>query len=372
MEPFGEQIFQNQNAEPLFKTKQADEETLQKKQFQDQFMHHDMLQTEQQKTTEQKKTQTSGDIANTFLEQNAREIKADADGPLEPEYSYVNLKASCLTVTKNDDKKMAAVKEAINKLHDSQGGDDEMDALQAVIKACNSYTWGKFSIFKFGQAKVKLNEVKRVRQEAEARLAELKQQQKKTVEQADNNVFPNVEVQDKKAAKNNMPSSGKKYQNKRTKELKKTYPELSQKALELIAEHEFQEKKRFNAEEILDLANEMDEFSQEEYDYINQVFMDLKEEAEEEKEQAAIKQARRENDAEVDKKIKDLIQQRLNEMNPFKRFFYNNFYGREVLRNEILRDEILKTKFANDVQKNVLVKETVLSKNDTDNESTFI
>ena len=71
---------------------------------------------------------------------------------------------------KDDSEKMANIRTALAKYHEVKGEPAEADALRRVIQYCNNYTWMKVPFLKFGKAKKRLNEVKRLRKEAEEAL----------------------------------------------------------------------------------------------------------------------------------------------------------------------------------------------------------
>ena len=169
----GELFKKAQTMEPLFKQEEVQEQQYQN---QEQFLEQNQYQEVKQEVTEEKQQNLEENLANSFKEATKEQTKADSSDPQEPEPAYVSLHASNLTVTKNDSKKMAAVKDAVKRFQDSMGTDDEAKALSDVIKACNSYTWGKFSLFTFGKSKVMLNEVKKVREQAENQLFRLETQ----------------------------------------------------------------------------------------------------------------------------------------------------------------------------------------------------
>lgn len=66
----------------------------------------------------------------------------------------------------HDSHKMQRVKEAVNRYQEYKGTPAAVMLLETVIEACDDYTSGKFSIFKFGEAAKRLKQVKTIRDKA--------------------------------------------------------------------------------------------------------------------------------------------------------------------------------------------------------------
>ncbi len=121
----------------------------------------------------QQKTQA---LQGSFGEMDKKKVKAVDEPPIEPDYKYVTI-AKYNQIESGDSDKMVAVKEAVNRYHELRGADkqwNEIAVLEEVVKACNAYTSGKFSLFKFGKAAVRLKEVKQVRADAQAKIKEIR------------------------------------------------------------------------------------------------------------------------------------------------------------------------------------------------------
>ena len=77
-----------------------------------------------------------------------------------------------------DSVKMQNVKSALNAYAELSKGkmssEDERDYLNDIVSACDSYCFMKFSLFKFGEAKKRLSQVKEMRSKAMDRLNQLK------------------------------------------------------------------------------------------------------------------------------------------------------------------------------------------------------
>ena len=357
-----------QTLEPLFKEEQKEEQVFQN---QDQFLQQDQFQEVRKEVTEEKQTTLEQNLANSFVEVEKTQIKADKSDPQEPEPAYVSLHASNLAVTKGDSKKMAAVKEAVKKYQESKGTDEEGPALEAVVKACKSYAWGKFSLFSFGKSRVMLNEVKKVRQEAEIALLDLAVQQKQLIKEK--------EEAEKKAllkkvedVRNGLTddegynitltkAESDRLTEIRTQELKERFPTLSQNVIDSILYREGQYDFTHTDEEI------MDRFMDEEEIEKHFAYMKEKEEKEKKKEESAG------DDVSFIKgisgsEIEPEIQRRYKKLNGFQKM-YHKLLGMQELRYEVLKDWEKAFRFANNLEKKDKV---VFSKNDTDYESTFI
>ena len=361
-----------QTLEPLFKEEQKEEQVFQN---QDQFLQQDQFQEVRKEVTEEKKTTLAQNLANSFVEAEKTQIKADKSDPQEPEPAYVSLHASNLAVTKGDSKKMAAVKEAVKKYQESKGTDEEGPALEAVVKACKSYAWGKFSLFSFGKSKVMLNEVKKVRQEAEIALLDLAVQQAAKEKQ----LIKEKEEAEKKALLKKVKdvrdgltddegynitltkAESDRLKEIRTQELKERFPTLSQNVIDSILFREYKHDFIHTDEEIMERF--MDEEAQEKHF----AYMKEKEEKEKKKEEPP------DDDRSFIRgisgsEIEPEIQRRYKKMNGFQKM-YHKLLGMQELRYEVMKDWEKAFRFANDLEKKDEVK---LSKNDTDYESTFI
>lgn len=93
-------------------------------------------------------------VQSSFKEMGKKKLTAVKEPEIVPDYKYVTLAQTC-DVEKSDSDKMRAVKLAINKYHQLEGEEkewNEIAVLENIIEACNTYTSGKFSLFKFGKA----------------------------------------------------------------------------------------------------------------------------------------------------------------------------------------------------------------------------
>ena len=144
-----------------------------------------------------KRKKKSKNIAQDSFEKNLEEnvmeggIKADMLNSAEEfkeekkENNEVSAQQSYLVwnqvnVIKSDEDsvKMQNVKSALNAYAELSKGkmssEDERDYLNDIVSACDSYCFMKFSLFKFGEAKKRLSQVKEMRSKAMDRLNQLK------------------------------------------------------------------------------------------------------------------------------------------------------------------------------------------------------
>ena len=91
-------------------------------------------------------------------------LTAPGEAVAPPE--YIGWDKAFTIKQKDDSEKMANIRVALAKYHEVKGEPAEADALRRVIQYCNNYTWMKVPFLKFGKAKKRLNEVKRLRKEA--------------------------------------------------------------------------------------------------------------------------------------------------------------------------------------------------------------
>ncbi len=113
----------------------------------------------------------SESVSEEIIEVNVKAeniLTAPGEAVAPPE--YIGWDKSFAIKQKDDSEKMANIREALAKYHTVKGEPEEADALRRVIQHCNNYTWMKIPFFKFGKAKKRLNEVKRLREEAKAEL----------------------------------------------------------------------------------------------------------------------------------------------------------------------------------------------------------
>ena len=96
--------------------------------------------------------------------------------PWEPQ--YIGMASKFTEIQEDDDKRMKAVRRALEDYHDNRIDEDvrvPLTKIRALIAACKDYAFMRFSCFRWGKAKQKLNEVAALRKEAEgieSRLAE--------------------------------------------------------------------------------------------------------------------------------------------------------------------------------------------------------
>ena len=327
-----------QNMQPLFKTEEKHEEAFKTQNvFKEQFEQQQQFKTKQ---TEAVKETHEEQLANSFKVEEAEKIKEDADAPQEPVPEFISLNYSGITVTTADDKKMQVIKRAVDYYQMSKGDKEEGAALQTVIKACNSFTWGKFSLFSFGKSKVKLNEVKKLREEAQKALAafEKKEKEKNNGQlKTDYSVFaPEIKeyVYDRNVDyPDEVTEADKEKQIKeRAKDIQKRYHFTAERAQKVARDEFDKHEKQLSNENFKDFYLTKEE----------RLFMEVEEE----------------------------VESRLNDMSSVKRFF-TNLFGKMELKNKVMQDKIKKMKFAFDL--NLAQKaDTRFSKNDSDYENTFI
>lgn len=96
-----------------------------------------------------------------------------------------------------DSVKMQNVKSALNAYAQLEKGGEHMaeekESLQNILSACDSYCFMKFSLFKFGEAKKRLSQVKEMRSKAMDRLNQLKTKESQGGEEVKT---PKVEIED--------------------------------------------------------------------------------------------------------------------------------------------------------------------------------
>ena len=458
----GELFKKAQTMEPLFKEDQVQEQQYQN---QEQFLQQNQYQEVKQEVTEEKQQNLEENLANSFKEATTEKTKADNSDPQEPEPAYVSLHASNLTVTKNDSKKMAAVKEAVKRFQECKGTDEEGPSLEAVIKACNSYTWGKFSLFTFGKSKVMLNEVKKVREQAENQLFRLETQklqkikekqeeEKRQREEMERREAEERERREKERIKEEAEAKAKEAEMKeylkkekeeraerdrinikkyfagelqddpfwskikfmqlknksvdlRINELVEKYPTMTDETAELIAETEFDTRKimddtsiendylakqkeprkaKKKAEpapepkqaETIEVEKKEEPTPEPEPEQPETVEVEKKAETKQEKKKKKESKKKSYNkdldwvegfgygDAASD--VERELERRYNNRNAIQKL-YHKLLGKNELRIQVMRDWIKVFKFANDIKDE---KGPMLSKNDTDYESTFI
>ncbi len=439
---------QVQTLEPLFKTEEKEEQLTQN---QDKFIQQDQFQEVTKETTEEKQTSLEENLANSFVEADKTQIKADNSDPQEPQPAYVSLHATNLAVTKSDSKKMAAVKDAVKKYQDSRGTDDERSMLEAVIKACNSYTWGKFSLFSFGKSKVMLNEVKALRQQAQeqimkleanslVRIKEIQEEEKRLSEErakreaeeaAEKERERIKEEEEEKAREAELAEikerekeeeairtrknvaklfSGEikegedwpafkierlkvKGESLRAKELVKKYPTMTDETARKIASTEFEDLKFLDdktiendylakqaaprkVEKKKEPAPEPKPAETREVEKKSEPAPEPEQETEKkEKEKSEKKSYNKDFDwvdgfgfGDMESDVEREFQRRLNNRNAFQKL-YHKLLGNYELKIQVMQDWLKVYKFANDIRDD---RGPMLSKNDTDYESTFI
>lgn len=84
--------------------------------------------------------------------------------------TYLTWEGSYKERKDEDSRKMRDVKDALSFYQRVKGSSSEGEALRGLIAACNTYCWMKIPFFKFGKAKVRLNEVKQIRERARLEL----------------------------------------------------------------------------------------------------------------------------------------------------------------------------------------------------------
>ncbi len=374
----GELFKEAQKAEPLFKEEVKQEQLTQN---QDQFLEADKFQEVVKETTEEKQIDSfEGKMAESFLEAAKEKLKADNSDPQEPEPAYVSLHATNITVTKNDSKKMQAVKEAVQEYQKLKAGNESVPvvarALDNIIKMCNSYTWGKFSLFTFGKSKVMLNEVKQLRQQAEQEMVRMAAEVAQEKLDAEKNALRTKKIdsmyeeEDEKGNVITLTNAEKaRWEELRTKELKEKFPTLTDKDIVKIMEEETSKSTVYDDDDIVDIW--MDKKQTARY----KKYLETKDEKERKK---LIKEAK---EVEANKSLitstssfDDVdreVQRRFKRMNIFKKI-YHGLLGKMEIRWQVMQEWGKTKAFGDDYQKNIIVKDTSLSKNDTDNESTFI
>ncbi len=336
--PNDELLKKTQEMQPLFETKEITEEAFKTENvFKEQFDEQQQFQTAQTQTTKEAQAEQ---LANSFKVEEKEKIKEDGDDPQEPVPEFISLNYSNISVTTADDKKMQIIKRAVEYYQSSKGDEEEGAALQAVIKACNSFTWGKFSLFSFGKSKVKLNEVKKLREDAQKALEEFERKEKEKNNgqlKKDYSVFA-PEVQEYVYDTNidypeELTEADKEKQiNERAKDIQKRYHISAQRA-QNAARDEYDK-------DLKQLSNE--NFKNNYLTKEERLFMEVEEE----------------------------VERRLNDMSSVKRFF-TNLFGKMELKNQVMQEKIKQMKFANGIRYEDKV-DTSFSKNETDNESTFI
>ncbi len=113
----------------------------------------------------------------SYEEEDKKKIKAVKEPEIIDNSEYVGLNASNAVSTEDSDK-MIAVKKAIGDYQATKNTLASKHTLEEVIRACNQYTKGKFSLFKFGKAAQRLREVKAVREQAEKELNRIAEEEK--------------------------------------------------------------------------------------------------------------------------------------------------------------------------------------------------
>ena len=333
----GELLKKAEEMQPLFRTEELNEETFQQQDaFRQQFEEQQQFQTAQTQTTKDAQEEL---LANCFKMEEKEKIKEDSDDPQEPAPEFISLNYSGISITTADDKKMQAIKRAVQYYQDMKGDEEEAAALQAVIKACNSFTWGKFSLFSFGKSKVKLKEVKKLRADAEKALADLKQKEKERKTEkpkTDDSVFaPRIAeyIYDSNV----------------------DYPEELSKAAEekMIRDRakEIQQKYHFDAKRAQETAR--DEYDKNGMQLSNTNFKN-RYLTEEEK---------------ILVEVEEEVEKRLNDMSSVKRFF-TRIFAKDVVKSDVMKDTLKRLRFQYGV--NTDNNGPSLSKNDSDFESTFL
>ena len=323
--PNDELLQKAQKMQPLFKTKEVNEEAFkQQDTFKQQFEEQQQFQTVQEETTKETHEEQ---LANSFKVEEAEKIKEDGDDPQEPQPDYISLSYSTAKYEDYDDEKLGDVEQAIMYYHNVQKGSNSFEnlseTLMNVIKACDKYTWGKFSLFCFGKTKVKLREVKKVRADAEKALKDLiqkkKEEKQKEREEAiaklvhdESNFAPNVDVSDRNVPVeevNNLKSE--KLIEDRAKALTKRFKDYSfVKDAELIARREAEEGRQYTDKELVkQLGNAIDQ-------------------------------------ANFD--VEEIVQNKLNSMSAVKRFF-TNLFGKSALKAEAMQLKVKELKRRKDL-----------------------
>ena len=328
-----------QNAQPLFKTQELNEQAFKQQDvFKDQFKEQQQFKTVEEEATKESHEQQ---LASSFKVEEAEKIKEDGDDPQEPVPQFVSLNYSGISVTTADDKKMQAVKRAVDYYQTSKGDADEGLALEAVIKACKSFTWGKFSLFCSGKTKAKLKEVKKVREDAERALAEFKKKAKENntepIPPNDDYYAPRIEayVYDKSVEyPEELTEADKEKQiSDRAKEIQKKYHFDAARAKK-VAQDEFE---NYSEQSSTSFFKERYMTKEE------KMFFEVEEE--------------------VEKRFKD--------MSSVKRFF-TRIFAKEEIRNKVMEETIKKMRFAFDFASKSEKPNLNFSKNESDGESTFI
>lgn len=107
------------------------------------------------------------------------QIKRNNEPPYEPEDGvYIQLSKKGAEIQAGDSDKMKKIRRYIKDYVQAPTLQAKQRALEGVIKACNSYTFMKFSLFKGARAKERLNQVKDVRTEAQTALDQVKEKRK--------------------------------------------------------------------------------------------------------------------------------------------------------------------------------------------------
>ncbi|WP_034444061.1 hypothetical protein [Butyrivibrio sp. AE2032] len=289
--------------------------------------------------------QKAESIQSSFGEMDKKKLKTVDEPNIVPNYKYVTLAKNC-DIESGDSAKMAAVKNAINRYHELQGEEkqwNEVAVLEEVVKACNAYTSGKFSLFKFGKAAERLKEVKRVREDARAKIREIKkrdeeagitpsQRFKKSYDQMiKKEDYYSAEIHSAhKRVADTRTGQDKGVLKVRIKNLQYHYPAMSyDEAEQLVIKLEFFKHH--------DLGNDIDLRVVDQYvskEALNSAYK----KREKYRARRAKENARKMNER-FDRATKELYEKSIKERNPIARIFYRIFPW--VLENQLLTEQLL-------------------------------
>jgi len=137
-----------------------------------------------------------GDIKADMLN-SAEELQKEKQKDAPAGDSYLVWNGVNIIKEGEDSVKMQNVKSALNAYAELSKGkmssEDERDYLNDIVSACDSYCFMKFSLFKFGEAKKRLSQVKEMRSKAMDRLNQLKTKESQGGEEVKT---PKVEIED--------------------------------------------------------------------------------------------------------------------------------------------------------------------------------
>ena len=181
----------------------------------------------------------SNALSASFQEEDKKKIKAVKEPEIIDNSEYVGLNASNI-ISSEDSDKMIAVKNAISDYQATKNTLASKHTLEEVIRACNQYTKGKFSLFKFGKAAQRLREVKAVREQAERELSRMAEEEK-SLNAEQKETLRKDRLDSLKGAANNATQFEKaRFVKNKAREFRKKYPALTKAEANKFASDAFE------------------------------------------------------------------------------------------------------------------------------------